>query len=154
VRAAYRWVQRVARVLANPSGSPAQAVRQRLSGVLTKMRQASATARASAVREQLGWYVKATKSYWAGLFRCYRSGDLPRTKNDLERLFGSYRYQERRASGRKRGSAGTVVMGAVRVVSSLATRLRSEEGLQLPSGYVERWPQERAELEKRREARR
>jgi hypothetical protein len=154
VREAYRWVQRVARVLANKKELPAKAVRQRLSQVLTKMRQAAATAQAEQVREQLAWYVKVTKSYWAGLFECYQSKDIPRTNNDLEHLFGSYRYQERRASGRKRGSAGLVVMGSVRVVSGLATRLRPEEGLELPSGYVQQWQQERAELEKRREARR
>jgi hypothetical protein len=40
------------------------------------------------------------------------------------------------------------------VVAGLATRLRPEEGLRLSPGYVGRWQQARAELEKRREARR
>ena len=44
--------------------------------------------------------------------------------------------------------------GSVRVVSSLATRLRPEEGLRLSAGYVEGWRQSRAGLEKRRESRR
>jgi hypothetical protein len=154
VRVAYRWVHRVARVLANKEERSAKEVRRRLSEVLGKMRRAAAQAKAEAVREQLAWFVKVTKSYWPGLFRCYASADLPRTNNDLEHLFGSYRYQERRASGRKHGSAGVVVSGSVRVVSGQATRLRPEEGLALPSGYVGQWQQIRAELEKRREARR
>ena len=46
-------------------------------------------------------FLKVTKSYWKGLFRCYRFPDLPRTNNDLEHHFGIVRYHERRASGRK-----------------------------------------------------
>jgi phage regulator Rha-like protein len=45
-------------------------------------------------------------------------------------------------------------MGSVRVVASLATRLRPEVGLQLPAGYVEKWRELRAGLERRRESRR
>src|SRR5262249_38074836 len=106
------------------------------------------------VAEQLRHLVRVTRSYWSGLFHCYTSADLPRTNNDLEHLFGSHRYHERRASGRKQGSPGLVVQGSVRVVASLATRLRPEEGLKLRTGYVEDWGRLRAELDKRRESRR
>ena len=95
-----------------------------------------------------------TKSYWPGLFGCYQTSDLPRTNNDLEHAFGSHRYHERRASGRRRASPGLVVMGSARVISSLATRLRPDEGLVLPPGYVERWRELRGQLEARRESRR
>jgi hypothetical protein len=88
------------------------------------------------------------------LFACYASPDLPRTNNDLEHAFGSHRYHERRASGRRRASPGLVVMGSARVISSLATRLRPEEGLVLRPGYVPRWQKLRAELDARRESRR
>ncbi len=47
-----------------------------------------------------------------------------------------------------------VVMGSARVISGLATRLRPEEGLVLRPGYVEGWQELRADLERRREARR
>ena len=104
--------------------------------------------------EPLGQPVKVSRSYEPGLFHCPDVADLPRTNNDLEHLFGSHRYHERRASGRKQASPGLVVMGSVRVVSGLATRLRPDEGLQLPPGYVARWRETRAALEKRREARR
>ena len=46
------------------------------------------------------------------------------------------------------------VARAEEVVLGLATRWRPEEGLVLGSGYVERWQQLRADLEKRRQARR
>jgi hypothetical protein len=118
------------------------------------MRQAAATAEEPSVGEGLRHFLKVTKSYWPGLFRCYESADLPRTNNDLEHAFGSHRYHERRASGRRRASPGLVVMGSARVISSLATRLRPEEGLVLSPGYVEDWQELRAELEQRRESRR
>lgn len=154
VRATYYWVKRVAGLLENKRKRPSKEVRQGLSALLSKIRQAAAKAKDSVVAEHLRWFVKVTRSYWAGLFHCYDFSDIPRTNNDLEHLFGSHRYHERRASGRKQGSPGLVVQGSVRVVASLATRLRPEEGLQLPPGYVADWRLLRAELDKRRESRR
>lgn len=154
VQTAYRWVHRVARLLENKKQLSAAKMRRGLSQILTKMRHAAQESQDEAVRKQLQHFVKVTKSYWAGLFRCYESIDMPRTNNDLEHLFGSYRYHERRASGRKRPSAGVVVKGAARVVASVASRSHPEEGLALPEGYVGAWQQSRAELDRRREARR
>jgi hypothetical protein len=156
VRLGYKWVKRVARLLDNSSGQSAKQVRRRLSKRLSQMRQAAAAAEitASAVGASLRRFVKVTKSYWPGLFACYQLPELPRTNNDLEQLFGSHRYHERRASGRKVASPGLVVMGSVRVVSGLATRLRPEEGLPLGPGYVGSWQRIRASLEKRRRGRR
>ncbi len=154
VREAYKWVKRVARILKNEEGLPAQKVRRRLVQLLVRMRRAAATTGEPSVRAGLRQFLKVTKSYWPGLFWCYESADLPRTNNDLEHLFGSHRYHERRASGRRRASPSLVVMGSARVISGLATRLRPEEGLVLRPGYVEDWQELRAELEQRRESRR
>ncbi len=154
VRVAYRWVKRVAKVLANEAQRPAAEVRRRLSRILSAMRRAAAETPEAAVSTQLQHFVKVSQSYWPGLFACYVYPELPRTNNDLEHLFGSHRYHERRASGRKVASPGLVVSGAVRVLAGLATRLCPDEGLRLPAGYVERWRAQRAILEKRREARR
>lgn len=85
------------------------------------------------------------------LITSYRG--LPRMP-DISRTRCCHRYHERRASGRKVASPGLVVMGSVRVVAGLATRLRPDEGLQLPAGYVDRWQPTRTALAKRREARR
>jgi len=154
VREAYKWVRRVARLLKNEAKHSAGELRKRLAGLLGRMRQEAAAAAEPLVREGLRHFAKVSKSYWPGLFRCYESAEPPRTNNDLEHLFGSHRYHERRASGRRRASPGLVVMGSVRVIAGLATRLRPEEGLVLPGGYVERWREMRAELDKLREARR
>jgi len=154
VREAYKWVKRVARILKNPEQLPGAKVRRRLVQLLARMRQAAAKGDEPSVAAGLRHFLKVTKSYWPGLFGCYESPDLPRTNNDLEHAFGSHRYHERRASGRRRASPGLVVMGAARVISSLATRLRPEEGLVLRPGYLPRWQELRAELEARRESRR
>jgi hypothetical protein len=154
VRESYKWVNRAARILKDAAGLPAKQVRRRLVQLLVRMRRAAATTDEPSVRASLKQFLKVTKSYWPGLFRCYESADLPRTNNDLEHTFGSHRYHERRASGRRRGSPGLVVMGSARVISGLATRLRPDEGLVLGPGYVEDWKELRAELEARRESRR
>jgi hypothetical protein len=154
VREAYKWVKRVARILKNEEGLPAKKVRRRLVQLLVRMRRAAATTGEPSVRAGLKQFLKVTKSYWPGLFRCYDVANLPRTNNDLEHTFGSHRYHERRSSGRRRASPGLVVMGSARVISGLATRLRPEEGLVLRPGYVEGWQELRAELEARRKQRR
>ena len=118
------------------------------------MRRAAAQTEAEELRQQLRHFIKVTKRWRPGLFHCYKSADLPRTNNDLEHLFGSHRYHERRASGRKGASPSLVVTGSVKVVAGLATRLRPEEGLELPTGYVARWRETRAGWNKKREARR
>jgi hypothetical protein len=154
VRESYKWVKRAARILQNEGGLSAKKVRRRLVQLLVRMRKAASTTSEPAVRAGLKQFLKVTKSYWPGLFRCYESADVPRTNNDLEHAFGSHRYHERRASGRRRASPGLVVMGSARVIAGLATRLRPEEGLVLRPGYVEGWQELRANLERRRESRR
>ena len=144
---AYKWVQRVARILKNEEGLPTKKVRRRLVQLLGRMRRAATTTGEPSVRAGLKQFLKVTRSYWPGLFRCYDTADLPRTNNDLEHTFGSHRYHERRSSGRRRASPGLVVMGSARVISGLATRLRPEEGLVLRPGYVEGWQELRAKLE-------
>ena len=154
VRVAYRWVKQVAQLLKNREERPVADLRRRLARLLSAMRRAAAQTEVEELRQHMRHFIKVTQRWRPGLFHCYQSADLPRTNNDLEHLFGSHRYHERRASGRKGASPGLVVMGAVRVVAGLATRLRPDEGLALPSGYVARWRETRAQLNQRREARR
>jgi Transposase, Mutator family len=153
VRAAYGWVEKVARLLANAAQRPAKVLRQRFGRLLGRMRGAAAR-EAKAVREPLEHFLKVTASYRPGLFVCYQQPGVPRTNNDLEHLFGSHRYHERRSSGRKQGSPGLVVRGAVRVVTAWATRLQPDQALHLSPAEIDQWRQQRAALEPQREARR
>jgi hypothetical protein len=122
VRAAYRWVHRAASVLTNEAGLDAAGVRRRYRGLVAAMSRHAGSA--GRLRGALERFRKVTRSYWAGLFHCYDVADLPRTNNDLEQSFGSYRYHERRASGRKAACPGTVVRGSVRIIAATASRLR------------------------------
>ena len=148
VRRDYAWVWRVAHVLGNGEGFGGREVRRRLGRVVTGM--ARAAKRCGALRH----VVKVTRSYQPGLFHCYGSPDVPRTNNELEQLFGSYRHHERRSSGRKQASPGLVVRGSVRLVAGLLTRLAPEKELSAGSIDLPRWRRLRAELERRQEARR
>ena len=101
-------------------------------------------------------FLKVTKSYWKGLFHCYRfpAGTLPRTNNDLEQYFGSARYHQRRASGRLHATAATVVRGSVRVLATTASRLTRFREYDLRHPNLERWTGLRRSLELRQDARR
>jgi hypothetical protein len=151
VRVAYRWVHRAASILANEAGLDAAGVRRRYRGLIAAMSRHAGSA--GRLREALERFRKVTRSYWAGLFRCYDVDGLPRTNNDLEQFFGSYRYHERRASGRKVACPGTVVRGSVRLVAAAATRLRSIGVADLVPSDVSGWRDLRGRLGRRQAVR-
>ena len=122
MRAGFGWVWRFAAVLANRKGADGAGVRRRYRGLIASLAGHRTTC--GRLAGAFDHFRKVTRSYWPGLFRCYDVPGLPRTNNDLEQFFGSYRYHERRSSGRKVACPGTVVRGSVRVVSAAATRLR------------------------------
>jgi hypothetical protein len=148
----YAWVHRAARVLENKEGQDVLLVRRAYRALLAEMKSE---------QEQLGalaWVVphfcKVTTSYWMGLFRCYETALLARTNNELEQCFGSVRYHERRASGRKGAAPGLVVRGQVRLLAAVATRTREVRAEDLRPVDVVAWRELREELDERREARR
>jgi hypothetical protein len=147
VRVAFGWVHRAAAVLRNKKGLDASGVRRRYRGLIAAIaRHRRARGR---LAEEFAHFLKVTRSYWPGLFHCYGVADLPRTNNDLERFFGSYRYHERRCSGRKVACPGTVVRGSVRLVAAAATRLRPIEVADLMPSDLSSWQDLRGRLERR-----
>jgi hypothetical protein len=151
VRVAYRWVHRAASILANEAGLDAAGVRRRYRGLIAAMSRHAGSA--GRLREALERFRKVTRSYWAGLFHCYAVADLPRTNNELEQFFGSYRYHERRASGRKVACPGTVVRGSVRITAATASRLRAIEPRDLIPSDLAAWRALRESLERRQAVR-
>lgn len=147
---AFGWVHRAAHILGEAESRGA-AVRARLSGLLGAMRrhQAAVGAPGGAVDH----FPKVSRSYWPGLFACYETPDLPRTNNDLEQAFGSHRYHERRATGRKGASPGLVLRGSARLVAGLATRGRTVTATDLAAADATEWKRLRAEMEQRRQRR-
>jgi hypothetical protein len=157
VRQGFGWVRRVARALDHLGDLTGAQVKKRLRRLLSRMRAEARRAEAGGrpgLAAGLRHFVKVSKSYEPGLFHCYDVTGLPRTNNDLERFFGSHRYHERRASGRKAASPGLVVRGRVRLVASAATRLREMRGEELAPRELQQWQQLRQQSQRRQEARR
>ena len=147
VRAAFGWVYRAAAVLRNKAGRDAAGVRRRYRGLIGALARHRKSC--GGLQGAFAHFRKVTRSYWPGLFPCYGAAELPRTNNDLEQFFGSYRYHERRCSGRKVACPGTVVRGSVRLAAAAATRLRSIEVADLVPSDLEAWRDLRGTLERR-----
>src|SRR6266700_5040590 len=148
----YAWVYRAAHLLTHDEKQKAAQVRHTYEVLLTEMEQAPTSS--ETLTTMLSTFRKVTTSYWPGLFHCYDHADLPRTNNELEQYFGSARYHERRATGRKTASPAVVVRGAVRIVASVATQLYHFCGADLQPTEIGRWYILRDELDARQQARR
>jgi hypothetical protein len=144
-------VHRAAHVLGNEAGETAAAVRRRFDGLLGAM--ARHRGGAGSLAGAVDHFRKVARSYRPGLFHCHAVPDLPRTNNGLEQLFGSQRYHERRATGRKTASPAAVLRGEVRVIAATATRLHPPSARDLGRVSRERWRDLRGRLEPRRQAR-
>ena len=148
---AYAQVHRAATILKNEAKEAQAQVRRRLAGLLGAIKRHCP--RCGKLNEALQHFVKVTRSYWPGLFHCYRIEGLERTNNDLEHLFGSNRYHERRATGRRNASPAMVLRGPVRLVAATSSRLQSFSGADLAPARLQEWRAMPAELEQRRHAR-
>ena len=148
---AYAWVHAAAHLLGNASDEGAASVRRRFDGLVAAMlRYRDGAGRLSPAMEH---FVKVFRSYRPGLFHCYGVPGLPRTNNDLEQLFGSQRYHERRTTGRKAASPAAVLRGEVRLIAATTTRLRIPTVRELGRVSRQRWAELRQRLEHRRRAR-
>jgi hypothetical protein len=151
LRTAYGWVHQAAHLLTNPEDRPGDAVRADYRALLGTMTAQQATL--GALAPAVDQFQKVTASYWPGLFHCYDAPDLPRTNNELEQYFGSARYHERRASGRRGASPGLVVRGAVRVVAAVTSRVRPLDEVTLRPADLVAWRALRRQLQRRQAAR-
>jgi hypothetical protein len=148
LRVAYAWVWQAAHLLGENGPGVAAAARRQLGGLLGAM--VRHRARAGPLAKGVDHFVKVTRSYWPGLFHCLAVADLPRTNNDLEQFFGSHRYHERRASGRKAAAPSLVLRGEVRLLAAAATRQQPYTAAELAAAA----PAKQAELRQHLEARR
>ncbi|HTD18937.1 MAG TPA: ISNCY family transposase, partial [Ktedonobacteraceae bacterium] len=152
VQTGYHWVYRAAHILSNDEKLKGAQVRQCYEELLTEMAEVSASS--EELTTMLTIFRKVTASYWPGLFHCYDVPDLPRTNNDLEHYFGSARYSERRATGRKSASPGLVVRGPVRVIALVASCHHHFTCDDLHLTDISRWRTLRNELDYRQTIRR
>jgi len=151
IERAYKWVHRAAHILSNHDAEDAATVRRRFNGVVGAMVRHRDSA--GSLSDAVDRFCKVTRSYRPGLFHCYAVPDLPHTNNDLEHEFGSQRYHERRATGRKTASPAAVLRGEARLVAAIATRQRTPSGPDLGCADREQWKELRQRLDCRRQAR-
>jgi hypothetical protein len=147
----YAWVWRAAHILGENGPSQAAAARRQLGGLLGAMVRHAA--RLGPLAGAAVHFVRVSRSYWPGLFCWYAVADLPRTNNDLEQFFGSHRYHERRASGRKGASPGLVLRGQARLLAAAATRQRCFTAAELARADRTGRENLRRQLEARRQRR-
>jgi hypothetical protein len=147
----YAWIWRAAHILGDDGPNQAAAARRQLAGLLGAIVRHGV--RLGPLAEAAAHFVRVSRSYWPGLFHCYELADLPRTNNDLEQFFGSHRYHERRANGRKGAAPGLVVRGQARLLAAAATRQRCYTAEELSVADQERWQHLRQQLEARRQRR-
>lgn len=155
VEQAGQWIREAAAILDNPDQTAGSVVRHRYECWLEQLDwQCRQPDMSCSLRAAGQHFLKVSRSYGADLFHCYDISGLPRTNNVLEHTFGSLRYHERRASGRKVASPSLVLTGSVRLPAALATRTQEVTVSMLAAVPHARWLSARAELEKRRHARR
>lgn len=146
--AAYAQVWGVARILANEAGLSGAGVRQALERTLAGMEPQAD--QSEWLKEAFAEFRKVAASYGPGLFHCYDVEGLGRTNNDLEQFFGSWRWHERRATGRKSASRAEVLLGPASLASSFVSRTAPLSGEDLAAVDVERWRELRRKIEARR----
>lgn len=151
IERAYTWIHQAAHILNNHEDEDAATVQRRFNAMVGAM--ACHRDRAGSLSEAIDHFGKLTRSDRPGLFHCYGVPDLPRTDNDLEHEFGSQRYHERRATGRKAASPAAVLRGEARLVAAIATRQRPPSGADLGGVDREQWQDLRQRLDRRRQAR-
>ncbi|MDJ0904052.1 MAG: hypothetical protein QNJ55_35215 [Xenococcus sp. MO_188.B8] len=146
-----KWIHQAATILDNEEELPVLFVQQRFGAWIIFM---------SDHREQLGslgdsmnHLLKITRSYWSGLFHCYQVENLPKTNNDLEQVFGSFRHHQRRTTGRKKAPASLLIRGSSRLISAVVTRIKTFTATDLATVDLVAWRDQRSQLELLREKR-
>jgi hypothetical protein len=117
---ASKWVYQATDILSNDHKQDATEVCKRLDELLTTIQEQRE--KIAPLRKLAEHFVKVTANYAPGLFYTYDIPDVPRTHNDLEQCFGSVRWHERRATGRKGAVPGLVVRGPVRVLAAVTAK--------------------------------
>lgn len=148
---AYQWIYAAAKILDNEEELSAQNVRSRYFGLVGSMiRWKNKTSNLS---EYIEHFYKVTASYSSGLFHCYWVEGLPRTNNNLEQMFGSFRHHQRRCTGLKKAPSSTVISGSSKIVAAIASNLKTFSAIDLAGVNLSLWRQKRQEIDLLRKSR-
>jgi len=145
IEKAYQWVNNIAEILDNELEKDSESVKQEFQLVISSM--CEQFEEEGELKEWIEHFVKVTRSYEDGLFHCYDIKELPRTNNDLEQTFGSFRHHQRRCTGQKKSPPSTVIRGSCRLIAAIGTKLRTFTGLELAKVKPDEWKRKRLELQ-------
>jgi hypothetical protein len=145
------WIHKAVTILDNEDNLPVLSVQQCFGAWMIFM---------SDHKEQLGsladsitQLLKITRSYWSGLFHCYQVDNLPKTNNDLEQVFGSFRHHQRRTTGRQKAPASMLIRGESRLIAAVVTRIKTFIAKDLATVDLVAWRHQRSHLELLRQKR-
>ncbi len=148
LREAYQWIHQAAEILENEAELPQSQVEKSFQDLMESM--SAQKQKVGALAESIEHFLKITRSYWSGLFHCYSVDGLPRTNNDLEQVFGSFRHHQRRCTGQKKGPASFLVRGSCRLIAAIATKVKTFFAQDLVPLDLSAWRQKRFEMEQLR----
>ena len=143
---AYQWVKQGVKILENDQQQDSESVKREYQLLMKSMLKNKE--KAGELEETIDHFLKVTASYGDGLFHCYSVRGLPRTNNDLEQTFGSFRHHQRRCSGQKKSPVSTVVRGSSRLIAAVATKLRTFSDSDLARVDLRQWRNIRSQLKK------
>ena len=149
---AFGWVHRAAAILRNKKGLDAAGVRRRYRGLIAAI--ARHRRAAGGLAEAFAHFLKVTRSYWPGLFRCY---DVAGPAADEQRPGAVLRLvplpRAAVPAGGRWPARGRWCAGRCGWSASAATRLRPIEVADLVPSDLEAWRDLRGSLERRQAVR-
>ena len=146
IELAYKWVQDGVKILENEQQHNWESVKQEYHSLMSSMRKQPE--QVGRLKESVEHFLKVTASYGNGLFHCYCVEGLPRTNNDLEQTFGSFRHHQRRCTGQKKSPVSTVVRGSCRLIAAIANKLKTFKDSDLAQVNIKQWRKVRSELKR------
>ena len=148
---ATKWIHQTATILDNEEELPVFFVQQRFGAWMIFM--SDHKAQLGSLADSINHLLKITRSYWSGLFHCYRVENLPKTNNDLEQVFGSFRHHQRRTTGRKKAPASLLIRGESRLMAAIVTQIKTFTATDLATVDLIAWQEQRSNLELLRQKR-
>ncbi len=142
---AMKWIHQAVTILDNEEELPVLFVQQRFGAWMVFM--SDHKAQLGSLADSSNHLLKITRSYWSGLFHCYRVANLPKTNNDLEQVFGSFRHHTRRTTGRKKAPASLLIRGSSRLMTAVVTRIKTFTATDLATADLVAWREPRSQLE-------
>ena len=145
------WIHQAVTILDNEEDLPVLLVQQRFGAWMVFM--SDHKAQLGSLADSINHLLKITRSYWSGLFHCYRVENLPKTNNDLEQVFGSFRHHQRRTTGRKKAPTSLLIRGSSRLMAAVVTRIKTFTATDLATADLVAWRKQRSQLELLRQKR-